>query len=333
MKYVLGIDQGGTKTCAIVADSKGNVLGMGKSGGAYHISDGIKRSMETIKDASSKALEKANISLKDIAAVGAGITGMDWPEDYELLKSSLIKLLETKNIYVKNDCLSAFYGGTFDSYGAVLCAGTGLNAAVISPTGEEFVLGFYISDNVQGGSALAQRSLRKVFDSDLGLCGPTKLTEAFLKYAGVDSVMKLMHKYYSDETFANGIRGIVPVIVEIANNKDSEALKVIKEFAGDMSKYIYAGLKKLDMLNSDCDVVLSGSVLKGNDNILTQMIKENIKAFAPHTNVVNSKFEPVVGSAIIALSKLDTYLSDKEQIKENLSKTAEEFSLIRKKCY
>ena len=42
MKYVMGIDQGSSKTYAIVGDDGGNVLGFGKSYGACHSNTGMK---------------------------------------------------------------------------------------------------------------------------------------------------------------------------------------------------------------------------------------------------------------------------------------------------
>lgn len=329
MRYVLGIDQGGTKTAAVIIDKIGNILGVGKSRGAYHISDGIDYAMDAISDASNSALKESGVSWDEIDAISAGMTGMDWPEDYKLLKSSLIKTLGIENVQVCNDSIVAMYSGTVKKYGAVLCAGTGLNVAVKSPDSDEFVLGFYIDDKDQGGSALGRRAIRKVFDAEIKLCAPTKLSELFLHNANVKTVDDLLHRYVTDEQFEAEAKDMVPQIIDIANNGDLVAIELVKEFAQDLSRYIYAGLHKYDMLDMNMDVVLSGSVLKGNDNLLTQEIVRELKKFAPNSNVINSRFEPVVGAGLSALMMFEDYDHEKERIFKNINTSAEKFNLIR----
>ena len=41
MKYVLGLDQGGTKTNAAIADLQGNLLGLGTAQGSLHTYKGL----------------------------------------------------------------------------------------------------------------------------------------------------------------------------------------------------------------------------------------------------------------------------------------------------
>ena len=329
MRYVLGIDQGGTKTAAVITDRIGNILGVGKSRGAYHISDGIDYAMNAISDAANSALKESGVRLDEIDAVSAGMTGMDWPEDYKLLKPSLIQTFGVEKVQVCNDSIVAMYSGTVKKYGAVLCAGTGLNVAVKSPDGDEFVLGFYIDDKDQGGSALGRRAIRQVFNAEIKLCAPTKLSGLFLHNANVNTVDELLHRYVTDEEFGAKAKDMVPQIIDIANAGDSVAIELVKEFARDLSRYVYAGLQKYDMLDMNMDVVLSGSVLKGHDNLLTQEIIRELKEFAPNSNVINSRFEPVVGAGLSALMMFEDYDHAKEIIHKNINTSAEKFNLIR----
>ena len=107
------------------------------------------------------------------------------------------------------------------------------------------------------------------------------------------------------------------------------ATELVKEFAHDLSRYVYAGLQKYDMLNMNMDVVLSGSVLKGNDNLLTQEITRELRGFAPNSNIINSRFEPVVGAGLSALMMCEDYDHEKEKILKKINISAEKFKLIR----
>ncbi len=324
----MGIDQGGTKTEVVVSDMYGNILGYGKSRGAYHHKDGVATATAAVREASDMAMSKLEIYSRDIGLLVAGMTGMDWPEDYPILKSVLFDATGVHNIKIYNDSIIAMYGGTTKTSGIVMCAGTGLNVAVKGPRGDEAVLGDYIRAEDQGGSALARRAIQLVFLSDIRLCSSTKLTQLFCNYARNNTVDELLYLYSTDEEFRSNIRYLIPQIIDISRH-DEVANKLIVEFAKDISQYVYAGLNKYNMLGIDTDVVLSGSVLKGKNNLLTEKISECVKIFAPNTSIINAKYEPVVGAYIRALMTLDNFESDKKTILHNLHESAISYILTR----
>jgi N-acetylglucosamine kinase-like BadF-type ATPase len=53
--YNLGIDQGGTKTVAIVAGDDGCILGRGFGAGACHFFDGLPKAMAAVETAVQQA--------------------------------------------------------------------------------------------------------------------------------------------------------------------------------------------------------------------------------------------------------------------------------------
>lgn len=328
MKYIMGVDQGGTKTDVVVSDIYGKIVGYGKGEGAYYVVDGVAAATAAVKKAADMAISKAGISSSDIIFLAAGMTGMDWPSDYPALEKVLTDATGITNMKIYNDSIIAMYGGTNKSSGVVLCAGTGLNVAVRSPEGDEYVLGFHIVDKDQGGTALVERAIQKVFLADIGLCAETELTKLFCDYAKTDDVEGLMYKCATDRRFYSSIRYLVPDIIDAARN-DEVACELINEFAHDLSRYIYAGLNKFNMCDLDVDVVLSGSVLKGKDNLLTEKIVECIKKFAPNANVIRAKYEPVVGAELLGLMSLDNFEDNKETILENIQKSAAGLGLIR----
>ena len=328
MKYVLGIDQGGTKTAAIVMDCRGRILGAGRCSGAYHISDGIDTAMAAIGKAAEEACRQAGIPISGISAVGAGITGMDWPEDYRLLCPALERVTGVHEIHLFNDVMGAFYSGAPHGVGAVLCAGTGLNAAVCSPAGEEFVFGFYIDEHDQGGSALAQRAIRCAFQSEMGLSEPTRLGGLFLRKSGERNIDGLLHRFVVDEEFSYSIKDLVPDIVACAESGDAVAIRLLEEFASDISRYVRAGLQRFGMLDMETDVVLSGSVLKGSPNRLRENVMRDILAFAPNAHIVNARYEPVVGAAVAAL-KSKAGRVDRKMLWKNIAASAGRFDLER----
>ena len=177
MAYFLGIDQGGSKTQAIIGDDTGHILGLAKSRGAVHSSDGMNVAMMACGEACSKAVEEAGITFQDIYGVYGGLTGIDWPDEGELVGRALAETLGISNVHVVNDCLIALRGGTDAENSAIICAGSGLNCAVKAGN-RQIQYGFYIPDRIQGGMALGNATLQSVFDAEAGIAEKTSLTEA-----------------------------------------------------------------------------------------------------------------------------------------------------------
>src|ERR1700749_280650 len=105
--YSLGIDQGGTKTIAIVADDEGRILGKGISEGACHLFDGMPKAMAAVQSAATLALATAKVAARDLRAVSGGLAGANWPEEIVALETGLRALFPMENIRVYNDCIIA----------------------------------------------------------------------------------------------------------------------------------------------------------------------------------------------------------------------------------
>lgn len=316
MNYILGVDQGGTKTVAAIADSQGRILGISTGGGGYYPSDGMQYAMSVIYEVSSRAAEQAGIPLSRIDLVVAGMTGMDFPNQKEMLKSELQKALGISEVIVVNDCIIAMYGGTGKSAGAVICAGTGLNIAIRSEEDKEFVLGFYIEEQFQGGGALARRAVRKVFDSELGLCGPTQLTPLFLNHFGVRTADDLLYLSETEPDFYTRCKMMVPQIIAAAANGDLVMDSLLRQMAGEIADCLICGMKKMGLMQEKLDVVLSGSVFKGPENPLPDYLGKFILQSAPNAAVVSARYEPVVGACIMGLNRVKAMTPEAEEMIE-----------------
>ena len=113
-----------------------------------------------------------------------------------------------------------------------------------------------MEEKAQGGSALAKRALRKVFDAELGLCPPTKLTQLFLQQAGLTDVDALLKRYMTEEGFRKELRFLMPQILMVARMGDEAAGSLLDEFAGEIVAYIEAGFRKMEMTPGEEDIVL-----------------------------------------------------------------------------
>lgn len=313
MQYILGIDQGGTKTAAAVMREDGIIMGNASATGAYFPTLGVERAMEPVEKAVEEALEQAGAGREDIAFTAAGITGIDWEGDDERIEEALRKKISLKEVFACNDAVIALYSGTMRSHGVVICAGTGINGALIDRSGRVFVYGDYMEEKTQGGSALALRAARKVFDAELGLGVPTALTELYLERAGVSTVDELLRRYMMEEEFRTQLRFLTPQILMTARGGDEAASALLNEFAGEIAVYVEAGMRKMGMKPEEEKIVLAGSVFKGEDNPLTERVCREIQRRQPGAAVVQARFEPVVGACVMGLIKLGIDPSEREK--------------------
>ncbi|MBR3795291.1 MAG: hypothetical protein IKK34_04595 [Clostridia bacterium] len=330
MKYVLGLDQGGSKTHAVVADMEGNILGIGCGAGACHSVIGLEAAAAAIYDASMQAMSAAGITAEQIDVVGAGLTGVDWPHETQLLRQAVSDTLSIpqEKIIVVNDCLIALRAGTSKPSGCILCAGSGLNCAVRHPDGREYTFGFYIEDGCQGGSALGMRTLQAVFDAEAGLCAETALTEKVLRYMACSNVDEMLFKHVTCGLGPDRILRLPPVLEEAALEGDEVAKGILRVYARDIARYVVVGLRRFDMLNLDMEVVLSGSIFKCRAPELIDTVTDVILSNAPNVTILESIYEPVIGAMLLALDHIED--ADRALIQEHIERDAKRFHMVRK---
>src|SRR5262245_47733202 len=83
-KYILGVDGGGTKTLALLADSDGTVLTRGLSGPSNYNAVGFEAACSALEDAINAA--QKNIQ-GEIAALCLGLAGAGRWEDIQRFQS------------------------------------------------------------------------------------------------------------------------------------------------------------------------------------------------------------------------------------------------------
>jgi len=327
MKHVLGIDQGSTHTRAALCDLHGNIVGVGKSYGACHAYDGMDKAMSAVKSASEAALEQAGLTPTAIGVLFDGCTGADWPDEYGLLENALLSLGLCSNVHVANDAIIALRGGTEARYGAILIAGSGGGCAIISPGGEKFIYQYYHDDDLQGGGALGRRALNLIYRAETGREPATRLTGLVLAKFGLPNVDALLRADAEHRLPADEIRHIAPLIFQAACQGDHVACKILRAFGEGMAELVTAGLMRFNMTGLDVDVVLSGSIFKGQGSLLPEVIAANIHMIAPKARLVNARYEPVVGALLLGLEEVGVKVD--EQIRRNIEDSSQELNLVR----
>lgn len=302
MRYILGIDQGGSKTHAIVVEETGRIVGVGKARGACHSTTGIESAIDAIYEASIEALTQANITFSAVDIIFAGMTGVDWDFEAPMLEQEIRKAFHIGDVVVVNDAIIAMRSGTDSPKCAVICAGSGLNCAIKNKD-DTFVYGFYIPDDLQGGSALGKKAVQAVFDSHMGLLPETTLTREILAFFDDDSVDALLYRRTTGIRTKDYLR--LPIILENEALKgDRVSLQIWQEYGETIAQYIVARMRIMGMIHDTVEVVLSGSILKSKVKVFQDAIKAEITRSAKKAIIKEAEYEPIVGAALLGLEHM-----------------------------
>ncbi|MDR2019980.1 MAG: hypothetical protein LBQ14_04360 [Treponema sp.] len=311
MAYIMGIDQGGTKTDVVIADHTGRILGFGNDRDWTAVA-GERRAVRMIrvKYAADKAVSDAGLDLTDIQSISASCNGADWDFEYAIGRKNLRNTLGINCVTLYNDCIGALRGGT-EIKGrdcAVICLGTGANCAVVNRKGEKYIYAYYLKDIHQGAGAIGKFVFQAVYDAESGLGEKTLLTRLLLEKTGYSSVNELYMSVTTGcaETSVPWIpsyKEYSPLLFQAINMGDTVAQRYIEWFCGELARYVIVGAGKLGMKDREITMVLSGGVPKSG-SVMVELLQKNLRKDLPKINCLNARFEPVVGALLLEYDRL-----------------------------
>ena len=135
-ELLLGLDGGGSKTLALLADAEGRVIGRGIAGASNYQNIGETAAWAALDTAIAAAFADAGLEPSAVAAVGLGLAGVDRPEDRALFEGWAARRFGGAPVVIANDAELVLAAGTPDGWGIALISGTGSIVFGRSPQGE-----------------------------------------------------------------------------------------------------------------------------------------------------------------------------------------------------
>src|SRR5262245_52146687 len=159
--HVLGVDAGGSKTVALLADRNGQVVAEARGGGANLQVHGELEVEKTLHAVIDELLSAHHVTP---AAACLGIAGVDRERDGQTIRSVVRRLGFRERVLVVNDALIALVAGGGIGPGLVLVSGPGSIAYGVSPDGVAARAGGWGSALGDEGSAywIGRRALAAV---------------------------------------------------------------------------------------------------------------------------------------------------------------------------
>lgn len=304
--FFIGIDGGGTRTRAVIAQKDLVPLGRGVSGPANAATRPLPGIVESVHEAASDALAAANLGDEPPEAVVVGLAGVDSIRDRQPLLKALEAVFKSGRVLLTSDARIALSGaatGRVDAPAVAVIAGTGAIAfgqAEGGATARAGGFGPLLSDE-GGGYAIARQGLVAVVREIDGRGPPTAIRELLFSTGGFSSLPELLERIYRSEGGAADIAAYFPVVLAAARAGDAEALRILAEAGRDLALDVVTVVKKLGLESAAFPVATIGGVFAAGA-LVTDSLVEAIRRAAPHARVGPAAYPPEIGAIRLALA-------------------------------
>ncbi len=295
MRYALGIDGGGSKCEAVVADETGARVQRGL-GGPVHI---YYDPPEVIESSFHDAIAAALRDVQDAEIWAAG--HLPKPEVLEEAVRGAGRVVQR---LMANE-IDTGYAAAQVEWGMIVLAGTGSFVHGRTPEGRDLhfggagpVLGDYGS-----AYAIGLAALRAAFSAHWTAARRTSLVEAVPKALGVEKLRDVFHLIYVEQINRRRIAQIARAVDAEAGKGDAIARACLLRAADELADTAVEMVAELGLDKLEFPVIPIGSVAQGS-RLWWERVVTRLTAAAPHAYVRPPLVSPAAGATLLALREM-----------------------------
>ena len=158
-----------------------------------------------------------------------------------------------------------------------------------------------ITGDCAGAHHLAVEAVGAAFRAWDGRGRPTLLADAILRALDSPDFETIAERWVRRELTTETIKSLAPLVFEVSEAGDPVAQQLIREQGVELGTAANAVLRRLDLTEDDCDVVLGGSLFYGKGDLLLNTINETVDACSSSAVVRRLDVPPVVGAVLLAV--------------------------------
>ncbi len=301
MKYLIGMDGGGTKTKCVLTDLNLNPLYETTGSASNFLVIGADVVSETILNLIKECASSQKVLIEDIEAFVLGTTGAGRRSDAELLEKQIFSDAKQKSIpinkfRVESDARIALEGAFSGKAGSILIAGTGSIMFGKDEAGEiHRVGGFgrYIGDE-GSGYRIGRKGLNAAARFLDGRAKSTRIVDLLDQEFSISTSEQLITEVYRNNL---NIASVAPLVFDAAESGDKTAQRILEDEADELLLHISAMKIKLsvDILK----VTLIGSILT-TANYFSYLFNEKVVRRHSDVKIMEAEHSPEYGAALMA---------------------------------
>jgi len=303
-RLVVGIDGGGTRTRAIVAEEGGQPIATVQAGPSALRTGGIDQSATTIAAVVADALRAAGAPQAPPAVLYVGVAGAGREPERHALWQELVARELAEDVVVDLDAAVALEDAFGDGPGVLLIAGTGSVAYGRGPTGTIARCGGwgFVCGDEGSGAWIGRRALSIVTAAADGREPDTALTGAVVTAAEVESVPDLIG--WAGGATPADFASLAPAVLHSAESGDLRAVALASFAAEELVLHVRTLARRLfGDERASAAVAFCGGLL-GPRSVLRARVEHRLKSAAPGAQVDPREIDPARGAVRRAVRQL-----------------------------
>ncbi len=313
MPYFLGIDGGGTRTTAWLADERGHVLTRTVAGPSNPLKVGFKACERELLRAARAAVaasyarrissavprgrDRRSKKAPALESVCVGLAGVDRPPVFRRVLAWLRKSIPARFHLLTSDAAIALRAAVGDSPGVIVVSGTG--SIAYGRDDKERVLrsggwGVLFDDKGSGYDLGRKAIIAALRDYD----GRGPYTQLSGRVCGALELPDITQVVLQPLTPAE-IAALFPVVLEAARRRDFVAHQLCEEAGQDLAELALALLNRLGWQRRIVPVVCAGGVFRAGA-LIRRSFRRHLRKNAPGARVMLLRHPPVEGALALA---------------------------------
>jgi N-acetylglucosamine kinase-like BadF-type ATPase len=302
MATFLGIDGGGTRTTAWLADERGNVLARSTSGPSNSLKVGFEACHREILRAARQAMRAGSTPGRPgkklmLDVVVLGLAGTDRPPIHNKLEAWLLKAIPARKHLLTSDAAIAMRAAIGDSPGIIVISGTGSIAFARDERGEVHRSGGWgtLYDDAGSGYDLGRRAIVAALQDKDGRGLHTQLQAQICGALRLDDISEVVLKPLAPQDIA----ALFQLVIQAAERHDLVSEKLCAQAGRDLADLALALARRLEWTRRIIPVVCAGGVFRSSAAI-RHSFSAALRRGAPLARVMLLEAEPVEGALAMA---------------------------------
>ncbi len=307
MRYVAGLDGGGTKTAVVVLDENGAVYDAFSSG-SLNVNgedpEGVRRHLRGILSSISESCG----GLEQCVHICIGAAGISHPEAGTRLTNVVRESGYHGGLTLVGDHETALFGALESPQGMILIAGTGSICYGVNEQGISHRTGGFghLIDDEGSGYSIGREMLSAIVRAHDGRIAPTLLEDMVCKQLQIpddtDSVRALVGFVYDRNRNKRDIAALAPLLAGACALGDEAALGIARASADALADLVVPVAERLSLQAGR--LAFAGSVLLHNTYVQDALC-EKLARLYPRLVMALPRHDAAWGAAMMALNRLE----------------------------